>query len=101
MNYKSLDSYQYFVKGWVRQILVRPVGNKRIIIGRLVGVLFKKIGLVLVIFESEAINSLHTWTGVIAVHRSTFYVVFPFFLLFRMGHQLQFIAIPFLGSITR
>ena len=40
MNYKSLDSYQNFVKGWVRQVLVRPVRNKRILIGRLVGALF-------------------------------------------------------------
>ena len=42
MNYKSLDSYQNFVKGCVRRVLVRPVGNKRILIGRLVGVLFFK-----------------------------------------------------------
>ena len=33
LNYKSLDSYQNFVKGWVRQVLVRAVRNKRIIIG--------------------------------------------------------------------
>ena len=32
LNYKSVDSYQNFVKGWVKQVLVRAVGNKRIII---------------------------------------------------------------------
>ena len=34
LNYKSVDSYQNFVKGWVKQVLVRAVGNKRIIIGK-------------------------------------------------------------------
>ena len=34
LNYKSLESYQNFVKGWVRQILVKPVVNKRIVIGK-------------------------------------------------------------------
>ena len=34
LNYKSLDSYQNFVKGWVRQVLVRTVDNKRIMIGK-------------------------------------------------------------------
>ena len=33
MNYKSLDSYQNFVKGWVRQVVVKAVGNKRIVLG--------------------------------------------------------------------
>ena len=28
MNYKSLDSYQNFVKGWLRKVFVRPVGNE-------------------------------------------------------------------------
>ena len=27
LNYKSLDSYQTFVKGWVRQVLVKSVGQ--------------------------------------------------------------------------
>ena len=34
LNYKSLDSYQSFVKGWVRQVLVMVVGEKRIMIGK-------------------------------------------------------------------
>ena len=34
LNYKSLDSYQNFVKGWVRQVLVKAVGKKRIVIGK-------------------------------------------------------------------
>ncbi len=34
MNYKSLDCYQNFVKGWVRQVLVKPIGNRRIVIGK-------------------------------------------------------------------
>ena len=34
LNYKSLDSYQSFVKGWVRQVLVIVVGEKRIMIGK-------------------------------------------------------------------
>ena len=29
LNYKSLGSYQSFVKGWVRQVLVIVVGEKR------------------------------------------------------------------------
>ena len=33
LNYKSLDSYQNFVRGWVRNVLVKPVDKKRIIIG--------------------------------------------------------------------
>ena len=34
LNYKSLDSYQNFVKGWVRQVLVKDVGDNRIMIGK-------------------------------------------------------------------
>lgn len=34
LNYKSLDSYQNFTKGWVRQVLVKAIGNKRIVIGK-------------------------------------------------------------------
>lgn len=35
LNYKSLDSYQNFVNGWVRQVLVKEAGqDKRIIIGK-------------------------------------------------------------------
>jgi hypothetical protein len=34
LNYKSLDSYQNFVKGWVREVLVKDVGDKRIVIGK-------------------------------------------------------------------
>ena len=34
LNYKSLNSYQNFVKGWVREVLVKAVGNKRVVIGK-------------------------------------------------------------------
>lgn len=34
LNYKSLDSYQNFVKGWVRHVLVKAVGSKRVVIGK-------------------------------------------------------------------
>ena len=34
LNYKSLDFYQNFVRGWVRQVLVKSVDNKRIVIGK-------------------------------------------------------------------
>lgn len=34
LNYKSLDFYQNFVRGWVRQVLIKPVDNKRIVIGK-------------------------------------------------------------------
>ena len=34
LNYKSLDSYQNFVKGWVRQVLVKAIADKRIVIGK-------------------------------------------------------------------
>lgn len=34
LNYKSLDCYQNFVRGWVRQVLVKPVRDKRIVIGK-------------------------------------------------------------------
>ena len=35
LNYKSLDSYQNFTKGWVKQVLVKDAGSsKRIIIGK-------------------------------------------------------------------
>ena len=34
LNYKSLDLYQNFIKGWVRQVLVKDVGDNRIMIGK-------------------------------------------------------------------
>ena len=34
LNYKSIDSYRNFVEGWVRQVLVKAVGEKRIVIGK-------------------------------------------------------------------
>ena len=34
MNYKSLDSYQSFVKGWVRCVLVKQYGEKVVVIGK-------------------------------------------------------------------
>ena len=34
LHYKSLDCYQNFVRGWVRQVLVKPVRDKRIVIGK-------------------------------------------------------------------
>ena len=34
LNYKSLESYKNFVQGWVRQVLVKAVENKRIVIGK-------------------------------------------------------------------
>ena len=34
MNYKSLDSYQSFVKGWVRCVLVKQYGEKIVVIGK-------------------------------------------------------------------
>ena len=34
LNYKSLDSYQNFAKGWVRPVLVKAIGNKRIVISK-------------------------------------------------------------------
>ncbi len=49
LNYKCLDSYQNFVKGWVRQILALEVGNKRIIIGKVKASLFKNISIYLTI----------------------------------------------------
>ena len=33
-NDKILDSYQNFVKGWLREVLVKPLGSKKIIIGK-------------------------------------------------------------------
>ena len=32
LNLKSLDCYQNFVRGWVRQVLVKPVCDKQIVI---------------------------------------------------------------------
>ena len=32
MNYKSLDCYIYFVSGWVREVFVRKVNDKRVVI---------------------------------------------------------------------
>ena len=34
LNYKSLDSYRNFVKGWVRCVLVKKVGDKRLVAGK-------------------------------------------------------------------
>ena len=34
LNFKSLDCYQNFVKGWVREVLVKSVEDKRIVIGK-------------------------------------------------------------------
>jgi hypothetical protein len=34
LNYKSLDCYQNFTKGWVNNVMVKEVGEKRIMIGR-------------------------------------------------------------------
>ena len=31
LNYKSLDSYQNFVKGWVRQFLMKAVADRIVI----------------------------------------------------------------------
>ena len=31
---QSLDCYQNFVQGWVRQVLVKPIRDKRIVIGK-------------------------------------------------------------------
>lgn len=39
LNYKSVDSYQNFVKGRVKQVLVKAVGNKRIIIGKVINII--------------------------------------------------------------
>lgn len=36
LNYKSLDCYQNFVQGWVREVLVKAVDNKRIVIGKVI-----------------------------------------------------------------
>ena len=33
-NYKSMESYQRFVAGWVREILVKKVAEKRVIISK-------------------------------------------------------------------
>ena len=32
LNLKSLDCYQNFVRGWVRQVLMKPVCDKQIVI---------------------------------------------------------------------
>ena len=31
---QSLDCYQNLVRGWVRQVLVKPIRDKRIVIGK-------------------------------------------------------------------
>ena len=33
-NYKSLECYQRFIAGWVREILVLDVGDKRVVIAK-------------------------------------------------------------------
>ena len=35
LNYKSLDSFINFQKGWVREVLVAEVNTKRVIIGKI------------------------------------------------------------------
>ena len=34
LNFKSLDCYQNFVNGWVREVLVKAVNDKRIVVGK-------------------------------------------------------------------
>ena len=34
LNYKSIDSYRHFVQGWVRMVMVKEAGDKRIVIGK-------------------------------------------------------------------
>ena len=34
MNYKSLECYQRFTAGWVREILVAPKGEKRLVMAK-------------------------------------------------------------------
>ena len=34
LNYKSLDCYKNFIKGWVRVVLVNPVDDTRIVIAK-------------------------------------------------------------------
>ncbi len=33
-NYKSLECYQRFIAGWVRDVLVKPVADKRIVVAK-------------------------------------------------------------------
>ena len=33
-NYKSMQSYQIFIAGWVREILVKDIGDKRVVISK-------------------------------------------------------------------
>ena len=33
-NYKSLDCYLNFVSGWVREVLVKTLDDKRVVLGR-------------------------------------------------------------------
>ena len=39
LTYKSLDCYQSFVCGWMRQVLVKSVDDKRIVIGKVRAIL--------------------------------------------------------------
>ena len=34
LNYKSLDSYQYFVRGWVQEVKVKLVDGQRLVVGK-------------------------------------------------------------------
>lgn len=34
MNYKSLDCYVNFVSGWVREVLVKVFGDKRVVVAK-------------------------------------------------------------------
>ena len=36
LHYKSLDCYQNFVRGWVRQVLMKPIRDKRIMTGKVI-----------------------------------------------------------------
>ena len=41
-NYKSMESYQRFIAGWVRDILVKDIGEKRLVIAKVSSVVFAK-----------------------------------------------------------
>ena len=34
LNYKSLDSFQNFQSGWVREVLVKEINQKKLVIGK-------------------------------------------------------------------
>ena len=43
LNYKSMDCYKNFLSGWVREILVKAVGEKKRVVIAKVGFFFFKI----------------------------------------------------------